>query len=120
MSAIFKPKEFDEVNSHGLNDGVKYQLNCRDCDNPLAIIWSVNENFTFRDGTPYFYNFVVKCPFCGSESESKKINGEVRVLEIVNEDVQPDGAVIERHVTKFHSVDYIDEDELCVLYMSKP
>lgn len=120
MSATFHAKEFNKIENQGLQDGAKYQLNCRDCDNPLAIIWSVNEYFTFRDGTPFFYNYVVKCPFCGGQSESKKINGEIRVLEIVNNDVQPDGAIIERHVTKFNYFDYLDKDELCVIYMSKP
>ncbi len=85
MSATFHAKAYEETKCHGLQEGVKHQLNCNDCDNPLLVIWEVNPYFTFRDGTPYSYNYKAKCPFCGGMSETKKINGEVRFLEIVEE-----------------------------------
>ena len=119
MSATFHAKAYEETKCHGLQEGVKHQLNCNDCDNPLLVIWEVNPYFTFRDGTPYSYNYKAKCPFCGGMSETKKINGEVRFLEIVEEQELEGGHIKERHITKFQDVQNFSEDETCLITMAK-
>ncbi len=107
--ATFAAKKFEKIEKQGLSDGAKYQLNCRDCDSPLAIIWQVNPHFRMRDGSV----------FCNSYSEEKKIAGEVRILEIVETEESEDGHVSERHITKFNDIIDFDESELCLIKMAK-
>lgn len=117
-------EKFDDNNpnyksAQGLVDGAKHQIDCYDCGSPLFIIWQVNPHFYLRDGRLHSYNYKVKCPFCGGSSLTKRIDGEIRGLGIVENIEQPDGGFIEKHITRHADVEYFQEDELCVITVSK-
>ncbi len=99
-------------------DGVKHQLSCQYCSSPLALVWEVRPGFEYHDGQKHSYNYQAKCPFCGGESARKTINGEVRILSIV-EEKEVDGHFQEKYITKYNDVQHYAEDELCLIIMDK-
>lgn len=107
---ISKPTSF--------KDGVKHQLSCEYCGSPLALVWEVNPNFKLKNGEAHSYNYQAKCPFCLNESVKKRIDGEIRILSIV-EEKEVDGHIREKYITRIADIQDFPEEELCLIMVDR-